>query len=417
MRQKTISNNLTNRRRLTGLLLIVTPFLLGGSCGEETAPPAPTAPLTWQAAFGGILEDQGLDVERVAGGYVAAGWSSSFGPGAEDAYLVKADDAGNMLWEANYGGSATDIARALVVADDGGLVAAGVTSSSGLGGMDMYMFKTAANGSLLWEKTFGGVDDDEAFGLLKTADGGYLVVGSSVTFGGGTLKTAYLVKTDAAGTLQWQTSYTFPGTDFIGYDVIPSGDGGYLIIGESVPVVVGWSEVYLARVDSAGGVIWERSFGGQVNDRGNGIVSTSDGGFVIVGTTTSFGAVGEDIYVLRTNSVGDSILWQRTFGGAGADRGEAVSATADGGFIISGTKTLGVLSGSQAYLLKIDGSGALVWDRSYGGSAFEDGSGMALSTDGGYVIVGATTSIGAGSEDLYLVKTDASGVLNLPGGQ
>lgn len=396
-----------------------SPFLFGGSCGEEITT-EPTVVVTWQRTFGGGLEDRGEAVARVNGGYAAAGWSISFGPGGADFYLVKVNDSGRALWQEQYGGAADDLSRALVVADDGGLVMAGVTSSFGAGGTDMYLVKADANGQFLWDTTFGGAFDEEAFAILKTSDGGFLITGSSVTIGGGALKAGYVVKTDANGTYQWDagSQLSFPLNDIIGYDAIETPDGGYLIIGETIPLLSGWSQVYLARLDSAGTKLWDRDYGGQVNDRGKSVVIASDGDFVIVGSTTSFGAVGWDIYAMRVSASGDTVRWQKNYGGSMDDHGERVIATSDGGFVIIGSKQfmsgspqpgLPPGSGFQMYLMKIDGSGAMLWDRTYGGLEFESGRQALIAADGGYVLIGVTMSAGAGRQDMFLLKTNSDG--------
>ncbi len=401
------------------MIVAFAPFLMGGSCGEEITT-EPTPILTWQETFGGLEEDRGEAVVRVSDGYVAAGWSISLGPGAADFYLVKVDDSGQMLWQEQYGGIAGDFCRALVVADDGGFVMAGVTSSFGAGGTDMYLVKADANGQFVWDTTFGGVFDDEAFGILKTSDGGFLVVGSSLTVGGGALRAGYVVKTDANGGFEWDTGgqLGFVTNETIGYDIIETSDGGYLVVGETIPQPPNWSEVYLARLDSAGTLLWQNSLGGQVNDRGKSVALAADGDFVIVGSTTSFGAVGQDIYAARVSPTGDTVRWQKNYGGSMDDRGERIIATSDGGFVIIGAKQFesGVVdpgqtlpTGFQIYLMKIDGSGAMLWDKTYGGTEFESGRQVLIAPDGGYVMIGVTTSSGAGRDDMFLIKTNPSG--------
>lgn len=399
-------------RFLTALIVAVTPFLLGGSCGEVDLT-EPNSLLTWQRAIGGALEDSGEALVRVSGGYVAGGWSISFGAGAADFYLLKVNDSGRTLWHAQFGGTDNDFSRALVVADDGGLVMAGVTSSFGAGGTDMYLVKADASGQLVWDTTFGGTFNEEAFGILKTGDGGFLVVGTSASIGAGAFKAGYVVKTDADGNFQWDTGgqLVFVAVDIIGYDIIETPDGGYLVVGETVPLLTGWSQAYLAKLDSGGKLLWQNTHGGSVNDLAKSVTIAADGDYVVVGSTTSFGAVGWDIYAMRVDPTGDTVRWQKNYGGAKDDRGERIIATSDGGFVIIGTKQFGGLTGSQMYLMKIDGSGAMLWEKSYGGAEFEKGRQALIAADGGYVLVGATASNGGGRDDVYLVKTNPSGDL------
>jgi hypothetical protein len=174
----------------------------------------------------------------------------------------------------------------------------------------------------------------------------------------------------------------------------------------------GAEDVYLIKTDAVGDAVWTRTYGGPAGDWGWSVEETSDGGYIIAGLTWSFGAGLEDVYLMKTDSVGDTV-WTRTFGGPAGDRGNSVGQASDGGYVIAGaTESFGAGSW-DVYLIKTDGLGDTVWTRTYGGAAEDWGWSVEETSDGGYVIAGSTCSFGAGAEDVYLIKTDADGLVQV----
>ena len=211
----------------------------------------------WSKTYGGTNYDEGRSVVQTGdGGYAIAGDTDSFGAGGGDVYLVKTDSAGTMLWNKTYGGTSSDTAYSVVQTSDGGYAIAGYTQSFGAGSSDVYLVKTDSAGSMLWNKTYGGTSNDIGYSLVQTGDGGYAIAGQ--TYSGAGNDDVYLVKTDSAGTMLWNKTYGGTSPNY-GYSVVQTGDGGYAIAGLTYSFGVGNWEVYLVKTDVGLGLAWTDS--------------------------------------------------------------------------------------------------------------------------------------------------------------
>jgi hypothetical protein len=217
----------------------------------------------------------------------------------------------------------------------------------------------------------------------------------------------WFLRADGFGDTAWTRTYGGADPD-LAISVQQTTDGGYVIAGWTASYGAGESDVWLIKTNANGDTVWTKTFGGTDYDEGCSVQQTTDGGYIIVGTTQSFGGGGSDVWLIKTDANGDTV-WTRTYGGVDSDGGSSVHQTSDGGYIVAGT-TWSYGSGSgDIWLVKADASGDLAWAVTFGGAGRDDGFRVQQTTDGGYVIAGRTESYGAGDYDVWLLKTDANG--------
>jgi len=359
---------------------------------------------TWTQTYGGYSDDRTYLAQQTNdGGYITGGLTLSFGAGGQDTYLVKTDSFGNTQWTNTYGWTASDVAFSLQQTTDGGYILAGWTNSWGAGWADFYLVKTDAAGNELWTQTHGGTATDQAWSVQQTTDGGYIIAGSTESFGAG-FTDFYLVKTNVIGDTLWTRTYGGTSSE-IAYSVQQTTDGGYITAGYTGSFGAGSFDFYVVKTNAGGGTMWTQTYGGTSGEIAYSVQQTSDGGYIIAGSTDSFGAGFSDYYLVKTDASGNT-LWTRTYGGTDSDLAQSVQQTADGGYIIAGETYSFGAGGVDYYLVKTDALGDTLWTHTYGGYSADFVRSVQQTTNGDYIVAGYTNSFGAGSYDFYLVKVE-----------
>ena len=369
----------------------------------------PMSGTSFAKTYGGTDDDGAFSVQQTSdGGYIVAGTTWSFGAGGADIFLIKTDANGNRIWTKTYGGTNDDTASSVQQTSDGGYIVAGRTYSFGAGDGDIILIKTDENGNIQWAKTYGGTRWDYASSVQQTSDGGYIVAGATSSFGAGWDDDIFLIKTDANGNIQWAKTYGGTYGDWA-YSVQQTSDGGYIVAGRTYSFGAGDGDIILIKTDENGNIQWAKTYGGTRWDYASSVQQTSDGGYIVAGATSSFGAGwDDDIFLIKTDANGN-IQWAKTYRGASGDGAFSVQQTSDGGYIVANYTFSFGAGWNDIFLIKTDANGNIQWAKTYGGTSWDGAFSVQQTSDGGYIVAGYTYSFGADSYDIFLIKTDANG--------
>ncbi len=415
------------------------------------------APLIeWQKSYGGTSGDDAKAILQTAdGGYIVAGWSSSdngdasVNYGKYDYWIVKLNSSGILQWQKKIGGASYDGANSIQQTSDGGYIVAGhsasidgdVTGNHGGGSevKDYWIVKLNDLGTIEWQKSLGGTGSDDAYSVIQTSDGGYIVAGEVYSNDGDVSGNHgnydyWVAKLNTTGLIQWQKTYG--GTSYDGARSIQeTTDGGFIIAGNSNSdngEVTGHhgttfiSDCWVVKIDNAGIIEWQKSLGGTSNDVANSVLQTNDGGYIVAGWTQS--TDGDvplnnglyDYWLIKLDNTG-TIQWQKSFGGTSYDQGNSISKTSSGGYVVAGwsssndvdvTGHHGLTGASDYWIVNIDNSGTVLWQKSLGGTDNEVATCIEETTDGGYIITGTANFNNGdvtgnhGGNDYWVVKLE-----------
>jgi hypothetical protein len=340
----------------------------------------------WAKSYGSTSSDRGTAIQQTAdGGFVVAGTTYSLGSPYSDVWVVKLNNSGVIEWEKTYGGAGDDGADAIQQTADGGYIVSGYTDSFGAGALDFWILKLDSTGGIEWEKTFGGANNERAFSVQQADDSGYIIAGSTLSFGTGS--DIWVIKLNNSGAIEWQKTYGTANAES-GSSVRQTSDGGYLVAGKTTPPLANASDFLVIKLSSNGTVEWSKTFGTLNAEEADSIRPTSDGGYIVSGRV-NVGAGNSDAWVLKIAG-DDTIEWQKTFGGSLGDGALSVRQTSDGEFIFAGYTYSFGSGGGDVWVIKMDSSGTVVWQNAYGTVNQEEGADINETGDGEFIVTGYT---------------------------
>jgi hypothetical protein len=411
--------------------------------------------IEWQKSFGGSgAETVSKIINTPDGGFLVGTITESNNGdvsgnhGATDIWLLKLDAAGQKQWQKCLGGLGTDAITGLENTVAGGYILTGTTASNGPknsaqvfgnhGDLDVWVAKVDALGNIEWRKCYGGCSRDEARSVRQTSDGNYCVVGGTMSnntgdvYGYHTDWDAWVLLIDPKGDMIWQKTIGGSGVDYL-YDVAVANDGGFVLGGLSSStdgdlsgiINKGGEDYWIAKLSASGDLLWSKSYGGSSNDGIRGMCLATDGSIVVTGLTFSQnGDVtsphgGSDMWVLHLNANG-GLLWQKTYGGAGADVAFTVFQRSDNDFITIGETAsndqdvMGNHGGRDIWVVKFDVNGVLKSQKCLGGSSDDIARAACKGAADAFTIGGWSSSFDGdvsqnfGLSDTWIVK------MNLP---
>lgn len=380
---------------LTALFLVVTLIL--------------KAQTTFQKIYSGIDVDYFNDVVPTNdGGYLIAGSTWSSGAGGYDILVLKTDSMGNLQWAKTYGTIDDEMGEDIVKTFANDFIIMGYHLSVINPNGEIILTKIDGSGNLIWSKIYGGINGG-GYGSIgrnscdETSDSGYVVTGAT---SGTNDNDLLLFKTDQSGNLMWTKSYKVTGEDG-GVSVIKTVDGNIVVVGHA-----GYDfDIVLFKVDNSGNLIWSKLYGGLMDDWATAMIENNNGDLIISGGTRSF-TNDDDFYLMKTDSNG-SLNTFKVFRGSSGENCNHVQQTQDKGYILTGSTSsfgIGVPTSTNAFLLKTDSSFNFKWFSAFGGVLEDYGYSAFETNDKGYVLAGFTNSFGLSNYDMYLMKTDSLGL-------
>jgi hypothetical protein len=339
---------------------------------------------------------------------------------SSESWLINIDEYGDRNWHTTYGGKKEDVGKEINSFSDGSFLLSNETQSFGKGGKDIWLIKIDSNGKIIWESTVGGKTDEYAGSTKLKSDkeifiSGHKLMKNKISFRSLLfLKSnnknninAFIVKLNYKGKVVWQRDNfedeksSVPFITVLGKSI--------LIAGQKSTIYNGNGDAWIALLNKDGEKVWEDSFGGRGADGGNDVLGTSDGGYISVGYTNAYGSGKNDVWIIKTDFNGEK-QWSRVYGGKLDDYGWGVTESDDGGYVIAG-ETFSFGSGqSDIYLLKIDSNGNMKWNTTFGGLAEDVAYSVVNSNDGGFIVAAQTKSYGKGGSDGMIVKFDSKGI-------
>ena len=358
---------------------------------------------SWTRTFGTTLREGAYDIDRTSdGNYIITGEieTSQYNT---DVYLLKVNSDGDTLWTASFGNTNTDeYGRSVKETSDGGFIIGGYGGVSNEN--EVILIKTDSLGNYEWQSVFGPSPDNRGHAVCQTSDGGFIVAGQAwIIHGAFGSYDMYVIKTDSNGNLEWERFIGGGSGDYaLGVCEAPNGD----IVATGRTQTFGW-DAFLVRLSPSGDSLWARGLGDGQQDDGSDVMALTDGsGFIFTGLHYDPSNGGSNVFLARADNDGN-IVWWRNYGGEDEEFGESLAMTPDGGYVIGGM-TARWETGWNVYVVKTDSLGNQEWIQNFGGTGDDRGHGVTVGLDGSIVVTGWTSSYGGGWLDVYLIKFEGS---------
>ncbi|MGD9492984.1 MAG: hypothetical protein AB7V36_06475, partial [Bacteroidales bacterium] len=319
--------------------------------------------------------------------------------------LIPAQTSAQIMFQRHYGGSGDDYGSTCIQTSDGGYIVTGSTDSYGLGDWDIYVIKTDEYGDTIWTKTYGGSGYDVSCDIIVTYDGNYAICGITDSYGYGN-HDVYLIKIDQNGDTLWTKTYGGTGSD-AGYSIIQTFDNGLVVAGNTGSFSPVTASIYLIKTDETGDTLWTKTFYNQDVNTGYDVIETSDTG-LLIGVTLSNTLLTHDYMLIKTNMNGDT-LWTKLYDKGGNDWVSSVVELSGGDFVLSGRTNSVGYGGYDTFLARYNSIGDEIWFKTYGGTEDDLGGRLIVTNDSGIVLSCSSFSFGSGGSDVYVSKANLHG--------
>ena len=323
---------------------------------------------------------------------------------------AKIKPAFETVWQKIYGGEDDDVANGIVMLENGDTAVVGECKSFNAKRSDICVTRINAEGQTRWRKLLGGAKSDRGVAISRAKDGSLLVLGSGKSFNHNADRDIYVAKVSLEGKLLWEKAFGGDRDEYAG-GIAGTNSGGAMVVGSSESFSKkGYKDIYILLLDKNGELISKRTIGGKRNDEAKSLTRTADGNFMMVGAREVNRAGDSDFFFMKLDQNGKKI-WAKTLGQNDHDIINSVAPTPDGGFVATGSTRSYNSEQTDLAVMYFNKNGKLIWFKIYGFKYYDEGNAITMTKDGNYLVAGTTNSMGKGDFDNYIIALDPKGKL------
>lgn len=397
--------------RVVGACLLFVAAVFWGGSGEASAGPRWIDSLysTEQGGAFAVCPAKG-------GGCTVAGYMQGTSSYRNDIFIAGLKSAGSIKWQKEIAAQNPTYDSLMAVSikqtKDGGFIVLAHGDKPNGYDYEVYLLKLDANAKVLWQERMGGAGENYAGEVQQTADGGYILTGTTDYYNKYEFD-VWVVKLDSTGVVSWQKKYGLTKRYETAKSIQQTADGGYILAGYMRNSSTYGYDGLIMKLDSAGAITWQSRIGGTKKyqySEFDCVRQTKDSGYIAIGTTYAFGSGKSDAWLVKFDSAG-AVLWQKAIGGSNKDEARSVEALKDGTCVVAG-KFVAPQQQPDGWLFKIDTSGNILWQKATGGPAGEAYNGVQSAPDGGFFATGYSQSFGPGEANIFIVRYDKNGKIS-----